>query len=75
MEALPIKTLVKKVIQENEPPSSFIRRVGYTKAVELVKAGEWLYTSKLQWKTEVRDANKKEEIPKKKTKKKGKKSD
>ena len=70
-----MKTLVKKVIEENEPPSSFIRRVGDTKAVELVKAGEWLYTSKLQWKTEVRDANKKEETPQKKTKKKGKKSD
>lgn len=70
-----MKTIVKKVIEENEPPSSFIRRVGDTKAVELVKAGEWLYTSKLQWKTEVRDANKKEETPKKKTKKKGKKSD
>ena len=70
-----MKTLVKKVIEENEPPSSFIRRVGDTKAVELVKAGEWLYTSKLQWKTEVRDANKKEETPKKKSNKKGKKSD
>ena len=70
-----MKTIVKKVIEENEPPSSFIRRVGDTKAVELVKAGEWLYTSKLQWKTEVRDANKKEETPKKKTKKKGKKSE
>ena len=70
-----MKTLVKKVIEENEPPSSFIRRVGDTKAVELVNAGEWLYTSKLQWKTEVRDANKKEETPKKKSNKKGKKSD
>ena len=70
-----MKTLVKKVIEENEPPSSFIRRVGDIKAVELVNAGEWLYTSKLQWKTEVRDANKKEETPQKKTKKKGKKSD
>jgi len=70
-----MKTLVKKVIEENEPPSSFIRRVGDIKAVELVKAGDWLYTSKLQWKTEVRDANKKEETPKKKSTKKGKKSD
>jgi len=70
-----MKTLVKKVIEENEPPSSFIRRVGDIKAVELVKAGDWLYTSKLQWKTEVRNANKKEETPKKKSTKKGKKSD
>jgi hypothetical protein len=67
-----MKTLVKKVIEENEPPSSFIRRVGDIKAVELVKAGDWLYTSKLQWKTEVRNANKKEETPKKKSTKKGK---
>ncbi len=70
-----MKTIVKKVIEENEPPSSFIRRFGDTKAHELVKTGEWLYTSKLQWKTEVRDANKKEESPKKKTKKKGTKSE
>lgn len=70
-----MKTLIKKVIEENEPPSSFIRRVGDIKAHELVRTGEWLYTSKLQWKTEVRDANKKEETPKKKSKKKGKKSD
>ena len=70
-----MKTIVKKVIEENEPPSSFIRRFGDTKAHELVKTGEWLYTSKLQWKTEVRAANKKEESPKKKTKKKGRKSE
>ena len=70
-----MKTIVKKVIEENEPPSSFIRRFGDTKAHELVKTGEWLYTSKLQWKTEVRDANKTEESPKKKTKKKGRKSE
>ena len=70
-----MKTIVKKVIEENEPPSSFIRRFGDTKAHELVKTGEWLYTSKLQWKTEVRDANKKEQSPKKKTKKKGRKSE
>ena len=42
-----MKTLVKKVIEENEPSSSFIRRVGDIKALELVKAGDWLYTSKL----------------------------
>ena len=70
-----MKTIVKKVIEENEPASSFIRRIGDDKALDLVRGGEWLYTSKLQWKTEVRDANKKEETPKKKTKKKGKKSD
>jgi len=70
-----MKTIVKKVIEENEPPSSFIRRFGDNRASELVKSGDWIYTSKQQWKTEVRDANKKEESPKKKTKKKGRKSD
>ena len=70
-----MKTIIKKVIEENEPPSSFIRRLGDNRASELVKTGDWTYTSKQQWKTEVRDANKKEESPKKKTKKKGRKSD
>ena len=70
-----MKTIIKKVIEENEPPSSFIRRLGDNRASELVKTGDWTYTSKQQWKTEVRDANKKEESPKKKTKKKGRKSE
>ena len=70
-----MKTIVKKVIEENEPSSSFIRRFGDSRASQLVEAGDWAYTSKQQWKTEVRDANKKEETPKKKSKKKGKKSD
>ena len=70
-----MKTIIKKVIEENEPSSSFIRRFGDSKASELVKSGDWIYTSKQQWKTEVRDANKKEETPKKKTKKKGRKSE
>ena len=70
-----MKTIVKKVIEENEPPSSFIRRFGNSRASQLVATGDWAYTSKQQWKTEVRDANKKEESPKKKTKKKGRKSE
>ena len=70
-----MKTIVKKVIEENEPSSSFIRRFGDSRASQLVEAGDWAYTSKQQWKTEVRDANKKEESPKKKTKKKGRKSE
>ena len=70
-----MKTIVKKVIEENEPPSSFIRRFGNSSASQLVETGDWAYTSKHQWKTEVRDANKKEESPKKKTKKKGRKSE
>ena len=70
-----MKTIVKKVIEENEPSSSFIRRFGDSRASQLVETGDWAYTSKQQWKTEVRDANKKEEPPKKKTKKKGRKSE
>ena len=70
-----MKTIVKKVIEENEPPSSFVRRFGDSRASQLVKAGDWAYTSKQQWKIEVRDANKKEEPLKNKTKKKGRKSE
>ena len=70
-----MKTIVKKVIEENEPPSSFVRRFGDSRASQLVETGDWAYTSKQQWKTEVRDTNKKEESPKKKTKKKGRKEE
>ena len=68
-----MKTIIKKVIEENELSSSFIRRFGDSKASELVRAGDWIYISKQQWKAEVRDTNKKEDPPKKKTKKKGRK--
>ena len=70
-----MKTIVKKVIEENEPPSSFIRRFGDSRASQLVEAGDWAYTSKQQWKTEVRDVDKKENDSDKKSKKKGKKSE
>ena len=69
-----MKTIIKKVIEENEPASSFIRRLSDDKALNLVSGGDWLYTSKQQWKVKVRDVNKKEEtIPKSKNKKKGSK--
>ena len=69
-----MKTIIKKVIEENEPTSSFIHRLSDDKALDLVSSGDWLYTSKQQWKVKVRDVNKKEEtIPKSKNKKKGNK--
>ncbi len=68
-----MKTIIKKVIEENEPASSFIRRLGDKNARHLVREGDWLFTSKQQWKTEVRDANKEENPPKTKKKKKNKK--
>ena len=66
-----MKTIIKKVIEENEPASSFIRRLSDDKALSFVSGGDWLYTFKQQWKVKVRDVNKKEEISK--TKKKNKK--
>ena len=69
-----MKTIIKKVIEENESASSFIHRLSDDKALSLVSGGDWLYTSKQQWKVKVRDVNKKEEtIPKSKNKKKGRK--
>ena len=69
-----MKTIIKKVIEENESASSFIRRLSDDKALGFVSGGDWLYTSKQQWKVKVRDVNKKEEtIPKSKNKKKGSK--
>ena len=66
-----MKTIIKKVIEKNEPASSFIHRLSDDKALGLVNGGDWLYTFKQQWKVKVRDVNKKEEISK--TKKKNKK--
>ena len=68
-----MKTIIKKVIEENEPASSFIHRLSDDKALSLVSGGDWLYTSKQQWKVKVRDVNKKEESSK--TKKKNKKGE
>ena len=68
-----MKTIIKKVIEENELASSFIHRLSDDKALGLVSGGDWLYTSKQQWKVKVRDVNKKEESSK--TKKKNKKGE
>jgi len=63
-----MKTIIKKVVEENELPTSYLRRVGDTKALALVRSGDWLYTSKSVWKVEVRDVSQKADTktPKKK---------
>ncbi len=68
-----MKTIIKKIIEENEPATSYIRRLSDEKAKDLVKDGDWLYSPKQRWKTEVRDANKKEESTQTKNKKNKKK--
>ena len=56
-----MKTIIKKVIEENEPASSYIRRLGNDRAHALINAGEWSYASKSLWKEKIRDGVKKEE--------------
>ena len=70
----PMKTVIKKVVEKNDHPSSYIKRVSDDEAITLVKTSEWDYASKELWKEKVRDVNKKdkEEKPKKKKGKKGK---
>jgi hypothetical protein len=68
-----MKTIVKNVIEEDEPATSYLRRVKNKDASLLVREGEWKYTSKQQWKTEVRDLNKNETPAKQKKTKKDKK--
>ena len=69
-----MKTVIKTVIEENDSPSSYIKRVSDSEAVVLVKTLEWDYALKELWKEKVRDLNQKnkEEKPKKKKGKKGK---
>ena len=69
-----MKTVIKKVVEKNDHPSSYIKRVSDDEAITLVKTSEWDYASKELWKEKVRDVNKKykEEKPKKKKGKKGK---
>ena len=67
-----MKTVIKTVIEENDPPSSYIKRVSDSEAIILVKTSEWNYVSKVLWKEKVRDVNKKNKEDKPK-KKKGKK--
>ena len=69
-----MKTIIKKVFEEDDSPSSYIRRTGNGRAQVWVDAGEWAYASKSVWKEKVRDAVKKEEkVKKSKKEKKGKK--
>ena len=67
-----MKTIIKKIIEENEPASSYIRRLGNDRAHTLINAGEWAYASKNLWKEKIRDVvKKKEKIEKSKKEKKG----
>ena len=67
-----MKTTIKKVFEEDDSPSSYIRRLGNGRAQVLVDAGEWAYASKSLWKEKIRDVVKKEEkVEKSKKKKKG----
>ena len=69
-----MKTIIKKVIEENEQTSSYIRRLGDDRAHALINAGEWSYASKSLWKEKIRDVVKKEEkVKKSKKEKKGNK--
>jgi len=74
-----LKTIIKKVFEEDDPPDSYIKRFGDNRARALVSAGEWTFASKSLWKEKIRDAVKKEEKvekpKKKKKKKKGSKKD
>ena len=75
---MPLKTIIKKVFEEDDAPDSYIKRFGNDRAHALVNAGEWTYASKNLWKEKIRDAVKKEkkvEKPKKKKKKGGKKGE
>ena len=69
-----METVIKMVIEENDSPSSYIKRVSDSEAITLVKTSEWNYASKELWKEKVRDVSKKdkEDKPKKKKGKKGK---
>ena len=67
-----MKTIIKKVFEEDDSPSSYIRRTGNGRAQVWVDAGEWAYASKSVWKEKIRDVVKKEEkVKKSKKEKKG----
>ena len=67
-----MKTIVRLEFEENQPASSYIRRVNDTESVRLVKEGGWKYAPKAVWKERIRDIEKEEKSSKKKSKKKGK---
>ena len=48
-----MKTVIKTVIEENDPPSSYIKRVSNSDAKVLVKTLEWDYALKELWKEKV----------------------
>ena len=67
-----MKTIIKKVFEEDDSPSSYIRRTGNGRAQVWVNSGEWVYTTKSVWKEKIRDVVKKEEkVKKSKKEKKG----
>ena len=66
-----MKTIMKDNIKEDEPASSYIRRVKDVDASKYVNQEQvteesWHYVSKAVWKEKVRDVTKKEESSKKK---------
>ena len=67
-----MKTIIRLEFEENQPASSYIRRVNDTESVRLVKEGGWKYAPKSVWKERIRDIEKEEKSSKKKSKKKGK---
>ena len=67
-----MKTIMKIEVEENEPASSYIRRVKDVDAVSYVNEGEWQYAPKSLWKEKIRDVVKKEKkVEKSKKKKQG----
>ena len=64
-----MKTIIKKVFEEDDSPSSYIRRLGNGRAQVWVDAGEWAYASKSLWKEKIRDVVKKSKKEKKGDKK------
>ena len=64
-----MKTIIKKVFEEDDSPSSYIRRTGNGRAQVWVDAGEWAYASKSLWKEKIRDVVKKSKKEKKGDKK------
>ena len=66
-----MKTIMKDNIKEDEPASSYIRRVKDVDAAKYVNQEQiteesWHYINKGVWKEKVRDVTKKEESSKKK---------
>jgi|TARA_Y100001951_G_scaffold91146_1_gene84927 hypothetical protein len=67
-----MKTIIRLEFEENQPASSYIRRVNDTDSVRLMKEGGWKYAPKSVWKEKIRDIKKEKDTSKKKSKKKEK---